>query len=121
MLSNEKYKGDFHLQKYYTPPMQWNVTRRNRGEVQNYCISENHKPIVLPELWGQVQKMREYRKKERNIGQDGTKKFQNRYPLSGKLICPFCRKRSAGGRFITRKFNGCVVLTLKKEKRHLCG
>ena len=50
MLSNEKYKGDFHLQKYYTPSTQRNVTRRNRGEVQSYYISENHEPIVSPEL-----------------------------------------------------------------------
>ena len=52
MLSNEKYKGDFHLQKYYTPSTQRNVTRRNHGEVQSYYISENHEPIVSPELWG---------------------------------------------------------------------
>ena len=65
MLSNEKYKGDFHLQKYYTPSTQRNVTRRNHGEVQSYYISENHEPIVSPELWGQVQEMKEYRKKER--------------------------------------------------------
>lgn len=25
MLSNEKYKGDFHLQKYYTPENQRNL------------------------------------------------------------------------------------------------
>lgn len=64
MLSNEKYKGDSHLQKYYTPPTQRNVTRRNRGEVQSYYIFENHEPIVSPELCGQVQEMREYRKDE---------------------------------------------------------
>ena len=46
MLSNEKYKGDFHLQKYYTPSTQRNVTRKNRGEVQSYYISENHEPMV---------------------------------------------------------------------------
>lgn len=36
--------------------------------------------------------MRDYRKKIRNIGQDGTRKFQNWYPLSGMLICPYCGK-----------------------------
>ena len=92
MLSNEKYKGDVHLQKYYTPPDKRNQTVRNKGEVQSYYISENHEPIVSPEIWEMVQEMRELRKKERNIGQDGTKKFQNRYPLSGMLICPYCGK-----------------------------
>ena len=92
MIANEKYKGDFLLQKYYTPPDKRNVTRKNRGEVQSYYISENHEPIVSPEVWQQAQEMRDYRKKIRNIGQDGTRKFQNRYPLSGMLICPYCGK-----------------------------
>lgn len=46
MLCNEKYKGDFHLQKYYTPENKRNHTRKNNGEVQSYYISENHEPIV---------------------------------------------------------------------------
>lgn len=92
MLCNEKYKGDFHLQKYYTPENKRNRTRKNNGEVQSYYISENHEPIVLPEVWEKVQKVREQRKRDRNIGQDNTMKFQNRYPLSGMLICPYCGK-----------------------------
>lgn len=40
MLCNEKYKGDFHLQKYYTPENKRNHTRKNNGEVQSYYISE---------------------------------------------------------------------------------
>ena len=79
MLCNEKYKGDFHLQKYYTPENKRNHTRKNNGEVQSYYISENHEPIVSPEVWEQVQKVREQRKRDRNIGQDNTMKFQNRY------------------------------------------
>lgn len=92
MLCNEKYKGDFHLQKYYTPENKRNHTRKNNGEVQSYYISENHEPIVLPEVWEKVQEVREQRKRDRNIGQDSTMKFQNRYPLSGMLICPYCGK-----------------------------
>ena len=92
MLCNEKYKGDFHLQKYYTPENKRNHTRKNNGEVQNYYISENHESIVSPEEWEKVQEVREQRKRDRNIGQDSTMKFQNRYPLSGMLICPYCGK-----------------------------
>ena len=92
IINNEKYKGDFHLQKYYTPENKRNHTRKNNGEVQSYYISENHEPIVSPEVWEQVQKVREQRKRDRNIGQDNTMKFQNRYPLSGMLICPYCGK-----------------------------
>ena len=121
MLSNEKYKGDFHLQKYYTPSTQRNVTRRNHGEVQSYYISENHEPIVSPELWGQVQEMKEYRKKERNIGQDGTKKFQNRYPLSGKLICPFCGKTLRRRQVYNKKIQWLCSTYIEKGKKACKG
>ena len=69
MLCNEKYKEDFYLQKYYTPENKRNHTRKNNGEVQSYYISENHEPIVSPEVWEKVQEVREQRKRDRNIGQ----------------------------------------------------
>lgn len=90
ILTNEKYKGDFLLQKYFTPEDKRNQTRRNRGEVQSYYISDNHPAIVTEEKWNLVQQERERRKKERNIAGDGTQKYQNRYPLSGMLVCPYC-------------------------------
>lgn len=121
MLCNEKYKGDFHLQKYYTPENKRNHTRKNNGEVQSYYISENHEPIVSPEVWEKVQEVREQRKCDRNIGQDSTMKFQNRYPLSGMLIALTAEKRSGADRFTRRKSNGSVAPTLKRVSRHAKG
>ena len=92
VLTNEKYKGDYHLQKYFTPENKRNQSRLNRGEVQSYYITDNHPAIVSEEKWNQVQAERERRKKERNITADGAEKYQNRYPLSGMLICPYCGK-----------------------------
>ena len=92
MLTNEKYKGDCILQKSYTPE---NVRKKsvvNRGAVQKYYIKDNHDPIISAEDWEKVQLIMEHRKKERRIGTDGTNKYQNRYPLSGMLICPHCGK-----------------------------
>ena len=94
MLCNEKYKGDFHLQKYYTPENKRNHTRKNNGEVQSYYILENHEPIVTPEVWEKVQEVREQRKRDRNIGQDSTMKFQNRYPLRRNADLPLLRKNA---------------------------
>lgn len=37
--------------------------------MQSYYISENHEPIVSPEVWEKVQEVREQRKRDRNIGQ----------------------------------------------------
>lgn len=92
VLTNEKYKGDYHLQKYFTPENKRNQSRLNRGEVQSYYITDNHPAIVSEEKWNQVQAERERRKKERNIAACGAEKYQNRYPLSGMLICPYCGK-----------------------------
>lgn len=92
VLTNEKYKGDYHLQKYFTPENKRNQSRLNRGEVQSYYITDNHPAIVSEEKWNQVQAERERRKKERNIAVDDTEKYQNRYSLSGMLICPYCGK-----------------------------
>lgn len=92
VLTNEKYKGDYHLQKYFTPENKRNQSRLNRGEVQSYYITDNHPSIVSEEKWNQVQAERERRKKERNIATGGAEKYQNRYPLSGMLICPYCGK-----------------------------
>ena len=92
MLKNEKYKGDCILQKYYTPENRRNRSKKNLGEVTSYYISEDHEPIVSPLVWEKVQEFREQRKKTKNIGQDNTNKFGNRYPLSKLLICPYCGK-----------------------------
>ena len=48
MLTNEKYKGDFHIQKYYTPEGKRNQTVRNKGEVKSFYVSENPPAIVSP-------------------------------------------------------------------------
>jgi hypothetical protein len=92
ILINEKYKGDYILQKYYTPEDRRNQTVKNNGEVQSYYIEENHPAIVSKEEWEKVQQIMEKRKKQRKIGTNGTEKYKNRYPLSGMLICPHCGK-----------------------------
>lgn len=92
VLGNEKYKGDFHLQKTFTPEDKRNHSRLNRGEVQSYYIKDNHPAIVSEDLWNQVQEERERRKRELNIASNGIEKYRNRYPLSGMLVCPYCGK-----------------------------
>lgn len=88
ILKNEKYKGDCKLQKFYCP--QPNRKVRNNGEVQSYYIKDDHQPIVTRETWDKVQQIMTDRKAKRKIADGGTKKYQNRYPLSGLLICPYC-------------------------------
>lgn len=91
MLQNEKYKGDFHIQKYYTPEGKRNQTVKNKGKVQSYYVSEDHPAIVTEEEWQQVQEMLQYHREQRGI-ETGNEKYQKRYEMSGMLICPFCGK-----------------------------
>ena len=57
MLINEKYKGDFHIQKYYTPEGKRKHIVKNNEEVKSFYVSENHPVIVSEEEWQLVQKL----------------------------------------------------------------
>ena len=90
MFRNEKYKGDFHLQKYYTPEGMRNQTVLNKGEVQSYYMEDSHPAILSEEVWNALQEKIEENKRSRNIAQDDSMKYQRRYPLTGMLHCPHC-------------------------------
>lgn len=109
MIVNEKYKGDCHLQKSYTPTHMRHRTVPNDGAVQSYYIEENHPAIVSRELWEQVQAEREKRKKNRNIQSGDGGKYQQRYPLTRMLVCPYC------GRNLRRRY------TYQKKVEWLCS
>lgn len=96
MLKNEKYKGDSLLQKYYTPEHK-RVTVKNKGELKQYYVSESHEAIIAPEDWEHVQELIAYNREKRGIKKDG-KSYQNRYPNSHKMICPYC------GKFLRRRY-----------------
>lgn len=117
MLVNEKYKGDFHIQKYYTPEGKRNHTVRNGGEVKSFYVSENHPAIVSEEEWQQVQELMQYHKKKRNI-QSGDK-YQRRYPMSGMLVCPHCGK-SLRRRYVYNKRVEWICSTYIQKGKEAC-
>lgn len=92
MFRNEKYKGDFHLQKYYTPEGKRGQTVLNKGEVQSYYMEDSHPAILSTKVWDALQKKMEENKRGRIIAQGDSMKYQNRYPLTGLLYCPHCGK-----------------------------
>ncbi len=89
ILKDEKYKGDVILQKTYTPNHLTKFKKRNKGEVDSFYIKDNHPPIVLREVWQQVQ-LEMKRRAEAKGNSKGVSKYQNRYPLSGMLFCGRC-------------------------------
>lgn len=118
MLINEKYKGDFHIQKYYTPEGKRNHTVKNNGEVKSFYVSENHPAIVSEEEWQQVQELMQYHKEQRNI-QSGNK-YQNRYPMSGMLICPHCGK-SLRRRYVYNRKVEWICSTYIQKGKEACN
>lgn len=117
MLRNEKYKGDFHIQKYYTPEGKRNQTVKNTGKVQSFYVSENHPSIVSQEEWQQAQELMEYHKKQKN--NTGGDKYQKRYPMSGMLICPLCGK-SLRRRYVHNKKVEWICSTYIQKGKETC-
>lgn len=81
ILTNERYIGDALLQKHYTTEFPFRKVR-NKGQMQQYYIENNHQPIISRETFNAVQKLAERRHKKNNTN--------TRYTLTGKMICPDC-------------------------------
>ena len=94
MLHNERYVGNAILQKTYTDS-QYN-RHINYGQLDQYLITNTHESIVSQEDFDTAAKMIAQRSRERGVVK-GTDKYQQRYPLSEKIICGEC-----GGTFKRR-------------------
>ena len=94
ILSNPTYKGDLLLQKTYTDHRR--VVRRNEGEVDGWCVVDNHPNIVSPERWAAVQEIRQRRTQrlQSEKKRPATKRYtRGHYPLSNLLYCPHCGEK----------------------------
>lgn len=87
ILLNPIYTGNLILQKTFTTEGVPFKRKRNKGELPQYFISENHEPIISMEKAEAVKEIYEYRR--RQMKADGTKS-QNRYAYSSKIICGEC-------------------------------
>lgn len=81
ILTNEKYKGDALLQKYYTVDFLTHKQAKNRGEVEQFYVSGGHDAIIPPDVFDYVQEKLKVRKDKRH---SGVRLF------SGKIICGQC-------------------------------
>lgn len=54
ILTNEKYKGEALLQKYYTPDFLTKKQKINNGEIQQYYVENNHPAIIEPDTFEMV-------------------------------------------------------------------
>ena len=88
ILRNEKYKGDVLLQKSYTVDYLTKTTAKNKGEVTQYYIENNHDGIVSREIFDMVQD--EMQRRASLYSSKTPSKYSSKYALTGKVICGEC-------------------------------
>ena len=88
ILKNEKYKGDVLLQKSYTVDYLTKTTAKNKGEVAQYYIENNHEGIVSREIFDMVQD--EIQRRANLYSSKTPSKYSSKYALTGKVICGEC-------------------------------
>ncbi len=88
ILRNEKYKGDVLLQKSYTVDYLTKITAKNKGEVTQYYIENNHEAIVSREIFDMVQD--EMQRRVSLYSSKTPSKYSSKYALTGKVICGEC-------------------------------
>ena len=94
ILQNEKYAGDVLLQKTYTVDFLEKKTRKNRGEVAQYYVTDHHPAIVTREIFQQVQLEIARRSSKAKVSCRKTKtnrgKCTSKFALSERLVCGEC-------------------------------
>lgn len=96
MLLNPIYTGKLLHQKTMTTEVLPFKRQRNKGQLPQYLVEDNHEPIISHEQAEAVREILEYRRKQ--MGMDDPEKYQSRYAFSGKLLCGEC-----GGTFRRQK------------------
>lgn len=82
ILTNEKYKGDALLQKYYVSDFLTKKLVKNNGELKQYYVKGNHEAIIEPEIFDLVQKLLA-------VGSKGKRQCSTNI-LSSKIYCGDC-------------------------------
>jgi len=82
MLKNEKYKGDALLGKSYVADFLTKKVVKNRGEVKQYYVENNHEPIIDPKTFDIVQEETKRRKEMQH--------YSGKDIFSSKVICGEC-------------------------------
>ena len=96
ILSNEKYIGDLLLQKEFISDHLSKKKTKNNGQLNQYYVENNHKPIVSREIFNAVQSEIQKRA-EKYTGHSEVKSF----PFTKKIVCEHC------GAYYTRKVCHC--------------
>lgn len=103
MLHNEKYKGDALLQKTYTVDFLTKKRLKNKGQVEQYYVADNHPAIVEPDIWEAVQL--EIQRRREYMQQHQMKVYSSNLldnPFAGKVICGECGEAFGRKKWVPR-------------------
>ena len=84
ILSNEKYIGDSHWQKYYTTTSLPFQSKVNHGEVDSYYVRSTHQGIITPEEFRAANLLMEQRR------QKIIPPSLHTYPFKRRIFCGTC-------------------------------
>ena len=87
ILSNPVYEGNCLQQKTYTEAQFPFIRKRNNGKRNQYLIEDDHPPIVTSDEAEAVRELMRFRTNSLNMGGE---KYNNRYLLSGSILCEEC-------------------------------
>jgi hypothetical protein len=123
IIKNEKYKGDILLGKTFTVDPITHRRLENMGEESQYYISNNHKPIISPEMYEEAHKILAKRSTKISA-KKGIKreKYSRQYAFSSMMKCAFCggtiSRRSWHGNTHNKKIVWACVVGTKKGKKY---
>jgi hypothetical protein len=124
ILKNEKYKGDLLQGKTFTPDPIAKKRADNKGESDQYYITDHHEPIVSKEEWEKANATLKRRSDSRKMTQDGERaRFSNAFAFSSSLECGFCGKRlSRRGWHGSKNYSKVVwqCMSFAKEGKEAC-
>lgn len=93
ILCNERYTGDMLLQKTYIENCINKKSKKNRGEMAKYLITNNHPAIISKELYKTVQAemaRRSSKRKTSDLSTTEQGKYSGKYALTEILVCGEC-------------------------------
>lgn len=88
ILTNEKYCGDYLMQKYYVEDYLSHRMKKNTGQYPQYFVEGNHDPIIPKEVFTQTQG--EICRRKAIPVNPSRKRYAKTDPFHAKLICGTC-------------------------------
>ena len=86
ILSNEKYKGDLLMQKYYIRDFLTKELEKNDGKLTQYYVENDHEAIIEREIWDaaqlEINRIKEF-KRNHQIRELGSSSLE---PFYGKIF-----------------------------------